>query len=184
MNQAVSVARSTGNQIVSVFRSLGGQLRSAGSYAGQGFRNGLASQVGSIMATARSMANAVSSTINKALRIHSPSRVTEASGGFTGEGFNNGLASWIGKVSKTAGNLANSAMVEAQSCFDNMSANLNGVKSNMQANSTVNHVINDKLSSAQPMIVNLMMGDQAFRAYVEDISSEQTRKANLELGYL
>jgi len=91
-------------------RSTAGQARSAGYNMGIGFRNGLASTRGSIMATARSIANSASSAIRSALRIHSPSRVTKELGMFTGEGLALGMKDKVKDVERVANQLANSAI--------------------------------------------------------------------------
>lgn len=109
-SQAVSVTRGAMNSCVSIMRSTAGQARSAGYNMGIGFRNGLASTRGSIMATARSIANSASSAIRSALRIHSPSRVTKELGMFTGEGLALGMKDKVKDVEKVANQLANSAI--------------------------------------------------------------------------
>lgn len=109
-SQAVSVTRGAMNSCVSIMRSTAGQARSAGYNMGIGFRNGLASTRGSIIATARSIANSASSAIRSALRIHSPSRVTKELGMFTGEGLALGMKDKVKDVERVANQLANSAI--------------------------------------------------------------------------
>ena len=89
------------------FRNLPNQLYSAGVNAGNGFRNGLASQSGRIRATARSIANSVSNTISRALEIRSPSRKLFRYGSDSGKGFDLGLEKWVDKVKDTASELVN-----------------------------------------------------------------------------
>ncbi|MFD1453220.1 tape measure protein [Oceanobacillus sojae] len=109
MNRNASVAQSAGNRIVSIFNRLNGQLRSAGVNAMAGLQSGLNSRSGSVMATARRIANNVASTMRKALKVHSPSRITRAIGGFTGEGLEIGLLKSRNAVLKAADGLAEAA---------------------------------------------------------------------------
>ena len=87
-----------------------GRLFNAGRFIGLGLANGLESTRGSIMATARSIANAAASTMRKALKIKSPSRVGVEIGEFTGEGLDIGLANKIKDVKRTSDMLAMSAV--------------------------------------------------------------------------
>ena len=71
-----------------------------------GLNRGMASMRGTLIATAQSIANAISSTINKALEIRSPSRVTTRSGRFTGQGLANGITDMIDVVKRQTNRLA------------------------------------------------------------------------------
>ena len=62
-----------------------------GYNAGIGFNNGLVASANSIYNNAAIIANNVISTIRSALKISSPSKVTDQLGEYTGEGFENGL---------------------------------------------------------------------------------------------
>ena len=106
MNQAIITAQNTANRVVSAFTSLSSRLHSAGVMAGAGFRNGLASQAGSIISTAQSIANSVSSTIQSALRIASPSKVTTYLGEMVGEGLIVGMDGMISGVESSANRLS------------------------------------------------------------------------------
>ena len=106
MNQAIITAQNTANRVVSVFSNLASRLSSAGAMAGAGFRNGLASQAGSIISTARSIANSVSSTIQSALRIASPSKVTAYLGEMVGAGLIAGMDGMVAGVESSANRLS------------------------------------------------------------------------------
>lgn len=100
-SRMVSTANSMKNQLISTMRSAYSGMYSAGSYAGAGFANGLAGQRGRIMNVAYGIANSVSATIRRALRIHSPSRVTTKLGEYTGIGYANGLENTQSKIKDT-----------------------------------------------------------------------------------
>lgn len=80
-------------ELLSKFSSIAEPLRQAGVNAMQGFANGISSMAGTILSSARSIADNVTSTIKSALSIHSPSRVMFELGDYTMQGFQNGIES-------------------------------------------------------------------------------------------
>src|SRR5690625_7366332 len=91
MSRNVNISRSMSSSIVSVFRNLNGELGNGGRNAMIGLQNGMNSRRGSVMSTARGIGNSVSSSMRRALRIKSPSRITRAIGVFVGQGLDKGL---------------------------------------------------------------------------------------------
>lgn len=87
-------------------------LKSIGVNAGQGLLAGLASTEDSLVAKARSIANAVSAAMASALKIKSPSRVTMRIGEFVGEGLEVGIDNSVAAVMQAARSLANAAVPE------------------------------------------------------------------------
>ena len=106
-NRAVSSARSGASRIVSVMSGLRGQMYSSGVYAMSGLASGISAGGGGAIAAANRIANQVASTINRALKIHSPSRVTFKSGQFTGEGLELGILDRIRYIIKAAKKMTN-----------------------------------------------------------------------------
>ena len=94
-NQKTSsnAARSIAEGVISSMNNILARMTEVGSYAMQGFRNGLSSMSGSVISTAQSIANQVSSTIEKALQIGSPSKLLKKYGAWAGEGLAIGLES-------------------------------------------------------------------------------------------
>lgn len=90
-SQVAAQCASIAVAMTAAFFGLQGQMFSAGQYAMSGLRNGIASAGVSAIAEARSIANQVASTVNSALKIHSPSRVLEQSGIYAGEGLAEGM---------------------------------------------------------------------------------------------
>lgn len=76
----------------------------------RGLNNGINSMRATLMATAHSIASSIGTEINSALKIHSPSKVTEASGEDTGEGLVIGIRKMIDKVRAAAYDLSDSTM--------------------------------------------------------------------------
>ncbi|GEN87255.1 tape measure protein [Oceanobacillus sojae] len=74
-----SVAIMTGLAVnmIRPFGSIQGRMASIGSFAMSGLNAGLNGGAGRVMSTARSIATRVASTMQRALKIHSPSRVME-----------------------------------------------------------------------------------------------------------
>lgn len=86
-----SIADRISSGIRSGFAGLPDYLRGVGYNAGEGLYDGLAAWGGSLNQLARSIANAVSSTLRNVLQIRSPSKVMEQIGMYTGEGLEVGL---------------------------------------------------------------------------------------------
>jgi len=109
----VSAVKSMANDAVGAFDGVNDRMQSAGSNAMQGLANGINENAHLAIDAANSVANQVADTINKALDIHSPSRVTKKSGAFATEGVEVGLLSRLSK-------LANSARKVAETVSENM----------------------------------------------------------------
>lgn len=95
-----STATQTASTVKPPFDAI--DLTQSGAMAGQGFANGLASKKGEIVAQAQSIASSVSSTVNHALDIHSPSRVAIKSAQYFDMGLIEGLNSLKPKVQRSA----------------------------------------------------------------------------------
>lgn len=106
MATAVQSARTGATGIVSAFTGLQSQLYSAGTYAMAGLTGGIRSGAGNAIAAAQSVASQVSSTIRKALDIHSPSKVMIEIGGFVTQGLANGILSARKMVEKATASIA------------------------------------------------------------------------------
>jgi len=101
---AVSSARTTGSGIRSAFSSI--NLYSVGSNIVAGLRNGMNAMFSSLLATARSMAARLKSTIQSGMQVHSPSRFTDWIGRMTGQGLINSLEKITPKVTAAAAAMA------------------------------------------------------------------------------
>lgn len=106
MTTAVQSARTGATGIVSEFMGLQSLLYSTGLYAMAGLTGGIRSGAGNAIAAAQSVASQVSSTIRKALDIHSPSRVMIEIGGFVTQGLANGILSARKMVEKATATIA------------------------------------------------------------------------------
>ena len=80
----------------------------SGAYAVQGFINGMDSKIGEVIEKANYIASIASETINAALVINSPSRVTFWSGEMVGEGLALGMMSKADRVEEAANHMADS----------------------------------------------------------------------------
>ena len=79
-----------------------------------GLRNGLNAGSGGVMATARSIANRVASTVRAALRVQSPSRVLMEIGKWTSIGLAEGIEDYAYLVDKASDMLAESAIPDVK----------------------------------------------------------------------
>lgn len=107
-------------------RGTQGLFQSAGSFIGQGLVNGIKSMAGSAMSAAASIASQAAGAIKKALKIHSPSRVTYGFGGYFGAGFINGIKSTQKQVSRVAGGMGDLASNALNSNIQALNANVSG----------------------------------------------------------
>lgn len=80
VDEAISEFLNLRDGIVNALSGLPGQMFGIGVNIIDGLTGGILSQVGSLISTAKSIANSISSTISDALDIHSPSRVTRELG--------------------------------------------------------------------------------------------------------
>ncbi|MGO3017879.1 MAG: phage tail tape measure protein [Anaerococcus sp.] len=163
-SRTISLANNLRSNLIHIMNSTAGEMRSAGHNAGMGFYNGLASTRGSIMGLASSIAASVSARIRSALSIHSPSRVMMELGSYAGEGLAVGLDKSRKYVNNAIDGLSNTVAntkVGFGSSYGNFSTS----------------------SQAQPLVLNVSVGKNEFRAISRDITSEQGRDLRLEENF-
>lgn len=102
--QMVSLAQSCVASISGAFANA--NLYASGLNMMNGLINGMNAMRGAVMATAASIASAASQSINQALKIHSPSRVTMEAGQYTAQGFIAGLQNMQSRVSQASEDFA------------------------------------------------------------------------------
>lgn len=191
MSSAVAIASSRASAIVAVFRGLQGAMHSAGVYAMSGLAGGINAGAGSAIAAANSVANQVASTINKALKIHSPSRVTEESGEYTTEGLEVGMLNRLRNLKRTAvkvasvvsDNLATGVAFDAEVALAGNYAGVNLAR-------TLNRTSNNQATAKQPILVEVNQtvdGRQfmksTYKYYVEE-DGRRTRLAKRAKGVI
>ena len=116
-------------------------LEQVGVDAATGLLNGLSSMQSSLVSKATEIANAIKSTIQSALDIHSPSRVMKGFGVNIGEGLIIGMDDMINGVAKSSARLSD-AVVGAQASLSNSAASSRALASNV--NNTTQTVDNRK----------------------------------------
>lgn len=113
LNSTDGSAQSAGEALSdAAFSGTGGltsRLSTAGSFAGQGMADGIRSKLPAVEEAAQELADRTVYTINKAMRIQSPSKVTFQQGVYTGEGFALGIESRSGRVVSAAQMLSSAA---------------------------------------------------------------------------
>ncbi|MCI9271677.1 MAG: tape measure protein [Dorea sp.] len=96
--------------MVSALSVMQPRFYSAGYYSAIGLANGINAGSGAAIAAANRVASQVAATMERALKIGSPSRITREIGGFTTEGFVLGLLNDIQKVRAASEELADAAI--------------------------------------------------------------------------
>ncbi|MBC9701121.1 MAG: phage tail tape measure protein [Leuconostoc sp.] len=124
--KATQAGRGSGEAGANGARGTQGLFQSAGSFIGQGLVNGIRSMAGSAMSAAASIASQAAGAIKKALKIHSPSRVTYGFGGYFGAGFINGIKSTQKQVARVAGGMGDLASNALNSNIQALNANVSG----------------------------------------------------------
>ena len=99
--------KSVAEQAQAPFKTLQSAFQNYGSYAMQGFINGMNSRRSSVISTANSIANAASSTISSALQIGSPSKLLRKYGAWGIEGLEIGMESREKGIKRIASRIAN-----------------------------------------------------------------------------
>ncbi len=147
---------------------LASSMHDSGWGAGLGLRDGLAASAGYIYGMAGSIAANVRYTINRALQIRSPSRVTRKSGRQAGEGVGLGLLDSVRYVMRAAGLLADAAIPD----FDHRLA-LAGASGSTAA------VVDAPGRTPQPAYLNFELGKRAYKGFVADITNAQNQTIEL-----
>jgi tape measure domain-containing protein len=112
MNTSKSNVECTSSEMENRVNALTSSFYSSGYYAAQGMANGINAGSGKAVTAARNLANTIAATVNSALKIHSPSRVTEESGEYTSEGLIRGMLKRIHDVRASAKRLAEAMVPE------------------------------------------------------------------------
>lgn len=170
-----SAITSVAEGMVTATQGLPDQMRSSGMNAMSGLASGIYDGSSGPLAAAQNIANQIIDTINSALDIHSPSRVLMATGEFATEGLEIGMLNNLS-------NLTTSAKKLSQTIVDSFSGKTGfGLASSLvgRNNSNLNLQVGEQVKTKQPMYLNLQIGNQVFKAFVEDISDVQGAKADL-----
>ncbi|MCW6701519.1 phage tail tape measure protein [Anaerococcus sp. NML200537] len=163
-NSMRSASSNIASGVVDSFRGLENSMYTLGYNAGIGFNNGLAATQNTIYSMASGIANNVASRIQGALNIHSPSRVMMSLGSYAGEGLAIGLEKSKRYVNSAVDGLSDSI----QGVNTGFNSSYRGFESNRQA---------------IPIVLNLKMGRNEFRAMSRDITQEQGKDLRLEANF-
>ena len=110
MTKAKKKAADGGDMVVKAISSLESRFYSSGYNASLGMARGINDGAPSARSAALRLANSISSTINNALKIHSPSDVTWDSGEYVTEGLAGGMLDKIKAVKNAASRIAAAAV--------------------------------------------------------------------------
>ena len=97
---AVASAQALGRGVISALNAAAGQAGSVGARFSSGLAAGIRSGQGGVVAAARSVAMAAASAARAALKIHSPSRVTQRFGEYFDKGFVRGVEGGMPRIDR------------------------------------------------------------------------------------
>lgn len=143
----------------------------------QGLNDGMSSMRGTLMETARGIANGISRTINASLDINSPSRVTEASGEYTALGLAKGMQNYDHKVKCSAQGISDTAARSIQpmkSRYSPEHTQASGSRTSHQTN-TWNPVFNLTLNGASASDSNARKLKRSVKEAVNEAMSGMMR---------
>lgn len=139
-----------------------------------GLINGITSKIEDVKNAVKDIAGSITGKIKDILNIHSPSRVMAQLGVFTSQGLAEGMLDGARYVDKASETLADRA--------SNMDIGNRISAINSQIQTKVQHDVNYG-SSGKPALFNIQLGNQAFQAFVYDISQAQGDGINLNLQF-
>ena len=180
----VNTVRNIGEQSLNTLKSFYGEFSSAGGYLMDGFVYGMESRRWSVMATAQSIANSAASAIRSALEIHSPSRVVAKITRWVPMGMVEGMKDTAGKAINYAGNMANKVADSINYAITPVS-----LKSDINSIGINRHdIISGEVKkeydfSKRPMNLNLQLGNNSFRQFVEDVNNVNSQIIQLDETY-
>lgn len=139
-----------------------------------GLINGITSKIEDVKNAVKDIAGSITGKIKDILNIHSPSRVMAQLGVFTSQGLAEGMLDGARYVDKASETLADRA--------SNMDIGNRISAINSQIQTKVQHDVNYG-TSGKPALFNIQLGNQAFQAFVDDISQAQGDGINLNLQF-
>lgn len=154
IRQVPTTIRNFMTQAVNVIKNI--NLAQVGKDMIQGLINGIKSMGKNVVGAIGNVVNSAISSAKKALGINSPSRVFKQFGAWTGEGLALGIEGENNNVSKASRSLASSVI-------GGYDVNLNGIKTDIARNTSINsNISNVGNQEGTPIIINID-GREVFR---------------------
>lgn len=155
-----------------------GRMEAAGAYLAQGLANGVSNNAWRVRQVAANLADSIAGTINRALQIHSPSKVGEKTGENYDQGLANGLINGATVVSNAAGVVASSVTNPINNTLDGLSAGITAVGEAANAATNPTNQLLGGIASGLGAV-----GNAASAATTEvDKSNETLLEISYELG--
>jgi len=139
-----------------------------------GLVNGIRSKIDDVVNAVKDVAGSITGKIKDVLNIHSPSRVMAELGMFTSQGLAEGMLDGSKYVDKASSTLADKA--------SNMDIGNRISAVNSQIQSKVQHEVSYGTNN-KPAMFNIQLGNQVFKAFVDDISQAQDQGVRLSLEF-
>lgn len=115
--EVTAVVNNTANRIKSAFNGI--NLSGTGTNIMNGLINGVRSKEGELLGSLNSLATKITGTLNSALEIHSPSRITYKIGAFLAQGGIKGILDNIPKAERASEELATAYTPNSYKTFNN-----------------------------------------------------------------
>ncbi|WP_395318871.1 phage tail tape measure protein [Fructilactobacillus frigidiflavus] len=190
MGMSSNSARNVANGALNAIKGFVSSFGSVGRNIASGVARGIAAGASSVISAAANIAKSALNAAKSALGIHSPSRVMKKQVGFfISEGMALGITDNISAVENASDTLAQAAIPDINTKDMVPSFNTADLSDSIaSANASIDHQFNTAASAEltvnqQPANINLNLGNQNYRAFVNDISKQQDQNTDLELRY-
>ena len=163
------------NKIMAEFSGKRNLMASHGRNMMQGLINGMNYKGSAVYNTAYNIANSAARAAQRALRIHSPSRVFRDIGNYTGDGMVVGIDEKTKSVQS-----AMQDMVDTSS----LDVGFNQVRDSINSAKGLTGEFNSNIElKQQPAEFTFNLFGKTWKAFVDDVTNAQNRKVDLELAY-
>lgn len=166
--------------LVKEFGKLVGEFIQVGKDLLGGLAKGIGDAVGGVISKAKEVAGRVVNSVKSFFGINSPSRVFMGIGKYIDEGLAKGIADNIRPINRAMDDVQDATMRD----FSNdVSLNI-GSKVNKGINANLATSLHDPNSLKQTLLnIKLQLGNTEFKAFVDNITSQQEKDLELKLQY-
>lgn len=163
------------NKIMAEFSGKRNLMASHGQNMMQGLINGMNYKSGAVYNTAYNIANSAARAAQRALRIHSPSRVFRDIGNYTGDGMVVGIEEKTKSVQSAMRDMVDTSSLDVG--FNQVRDSINSAKG-LTGEFNSNIELNQR-----PAEFTFNLFGKTFKAFVDDVTNAQNKQVDLELAY-
>jgi len=171
----VNAVKNAFSDAISAAKSFVSDAVSAGGDLITGFIDGVKAKAGALVDNVKGVVDSAVSGAKNLLGISSPSKLFKQFGEWTDEGFMQGIERGAKKPIKAMKDMANEVIDVGSRTRIEPTVDINGslAKTNAMVNSRVDHSLGTLQINQQPANINLSLGGNNWRGFVEDITNEQ-----------